>query len=46
VEIADAVKATRIRDANDFDWLKCTRCYWKHEEATVAVAVTDVEFIY
>ena len=45
-EIQDAVKAEKIKDANDFDWLKNTRCYWKHEEATIAVAVTDVEFIY
>jgi len=45
-EIQDAVKAEKIKDANDFDWLKNTRCYWKQEEATVAVSVTDVEFIY
>jgi len=46
VTIHELVKASKIKDANDFDWLKCTRCYWKHEEATVGVAVTDVEFIY
>jgi len=46
IEIHEAVKNSKIKDANDFDWLKCTRCYWKHEEATVGVAVTDVEFIY
>ena len=46
VEIADLVKGSKIKDANDFDWLKCTRCYWKQEEGTVGVAVTDVEFIY
>jgi dynein heavy chain len=45
-EIQDAVKAEKIKDANDFDWLKNTRCYWKQEEGTVAVSVTDVEFIY
>jgi len=46
VEIHELVKASKIKDANDFDWLKCTRCYWKHEEATVGISVTDVEFIY
>jgi dynein heavy chain len=46
IEITEKVKSSKIKDANDFDWLKCTRCYWKHEEATCGVAVTDVEFIY
>jgi dynein heavy chain len=45
-EIITLVKTDKIKDENDFDWLKNTRCYWKVEEATVAVAVTDVEFIY
>jgi len=46
VTIHELVKSSKIKDANDFDWLKCTRCYWKHEEATVGISVTDVEFIY
>lgn len=45
-EIEALVKADKLKDANDFDWLKNTRCYWKQEEGTIAVAVTDVEFIY
>lgn len=45
-EIITLVKSDKLKDENDFDWLKNTRCYWKVEEATVGVAVTDVEFIY
>jgi len=45
-EITDMVKAQKIKDANDFEWLKCCRVYWKVEEGTVGVSVTDVEFIY
>jgi dynein heavy chain len=45
-EIIMLVKNDKIKDENDFDWLKNTRCYWKVEEATVAVSVTDVEFVY
>ena len=45
-EITDMVKAQKIKDANDFEWLKCCRVYWKVEENTVGVSVTDVEFIY
>jgi dynein heavy chain len=45
-EIMMMVKQDKIKDENDFDWLKNTRCYWKIEEATVGIAITDVEFIY
>jgi dynein heavy chain len=45
-ELAYLVKTDKIKDENDFDWMKCTRCYWKVEEATVGIAITDVEFIY
>lgn len=45
-EIMTAVKKDQIKDENDFDWLKNTRCYWKVEEATVGISITDVEFIY
>jgi dynein heavy chain len=45
-ELMQMVKNDKIKDENDFDWMKCTRCYWKVEEATVGIAITDVEFIY
>ena len=46
MKIQEDVKAHRIKDANDFDWVKNTRCSWKTEENHAAVNVTDVEFIY
>lgn len=45
-DVISWVKGDKIKDEHDFDWLKNTRCYWKVEEATVGVSVTDVEFIY
>jgi len=34
-EIISLVKTDKLKDENDFDWLKNTRCYWKVEEATL-----------
>lgn len=45
-KILEDAKQHKIRDANDFDWTKNTRIYWKHDEQQVAVQITDVEFIY
>jgi dynein heavy chain len=45
-KILDDAKQHKIRDANDFDWTKNTRIYWKHDEDHVAIQITDVEFIY
>jgi dynein heavy chain len=46
VKILEDAKQHKIRDANDFDWTKNTRIYWKHDEDHIAVQITDVEFIY
>ena len=35
--ILDETKAHRIKDANDFDWTKNTRIFWKHDEDHIAV---------
>ena len=45
-KILEDAKQHKIRDANDFDWTKNTRIFWKHEENDIAVQITDVEFIY
>lgn len=45
-EIQEAVKLDKLKDSNDFDWLKNTRCYEKSETKEICVAVTDVEFVY
>eukprot|EP00762_Andalucia_godoyi_P004467 ANDGO_08124.mRNA.1 Dynein gamma chain len=41
----DLVKL-RVRAANDFEWLKQTRFYWKPEEMRSIVSITDVDFDY
>lgn len=45
-KILEDAKQHKIRDANDFDWTKNTRIYWKVEEEHVVVQITDVEFTY
>jgi dynein heavy chain len=45
-KILEDAKQHKIKDANDFDWTKNTRLFWKHDEDHVAVQITDVEFIY
>lgn len=45
-KILEDAKQYKIRDATDFDWVKNTRLYWKHDEEHVAVQICDVEFIY
>ena len=36
-KILEDAKQHKIRDANDFDWTKNTRIYWKHDEQQIAV---------
>ena len=43
-KILEDAKQYKIRDASDFDWVKNTRLYWKHDEEHVAVQICDVEF--
>lgn len=44
--VMDLAKQHKIKDANDFEWARNTRLYWKPETGHVVVQVTDVEFIY
>ena len=45
-KISDVAKKNMIKDANDFDWQKNTRCFWNTELNHVQVQVTDVVFTY
>lgn len=45
-EIYMLAKSRNISDQNDFEWCRNTRIYWKTEENTVKIEITDVEFVY
>ena len=36
----------QLRDADDFEWQKQLRCYWKEEERVCIVQIADVPFVY
>ena len=48
-EIQDLVRAHRIKDITDFDWLRNTRVYWAQPEngvGNVEICITDNSFTY
>lgn len=45
-EIMDLVKQYKVKDVNDFDWAKNTRCQWRTDISDVAIDITDIPFIY
>jgi dynein heavy chain len=40
------VKEHKVKDDNDFQWLKQTRFYWKTDTDHALVAIADVDFVY
>jgi len=45
-KIHEDAKQHKIKDGNDFEWTKNTRCAWRTDDGHVSVSVTDVEFTY
>ena len=45
-KIHEDAKLHKIKDANDFEWTRNTRCSWRTDDGNIAISVTDVEFTY
>jgi dynein heavy chain len=45
-QMKDLVRDHKIKDSNDFEWTKNTRCAYRNEEQHIVISITDVDFTY
>lgn len=45
-DIFDELCRLRIRNINDFEWLKQNRFYYNVDSEEVLIRITDMEFVY
>lgn len=45
-DVFDALVKQHIKSAQDFEWLKQARFYWRDDRDTCIVSITDVDFAY
>jgi len=45
-EVWGKVRAGKVKDDNDFEWLKQTRMYWKTESDNAVIQIADNDFVY
>lgn len=44
--VAEDLVRRKIKDPQEFEWLKQCRFYWREDKQTVIISICDVDFEY